>query len=208
MKKIFSYILMPFSFALIGCIVICLVGEPMIECAVDTAVMTMKNGSPYGYTASILSKEELSRQEEQEELEPVVNEQYGVLECEAVQMEVPVFYGDSKKVFAKGAGQYIRSSLPGEPGITLIGAHDTTYFASLEYMAEGDLISITTAAGIYRYEVDEIKIGLSDDINRKTLNIDEDRLMLYTCYPFGQIGTTREQRYFVSAKRIIDEETE
>ena len=83
----------------------------------------------------------------------------------------------------------------------MIAGHTGTYFRDFERIQKGTMISIETRYGKYRYEVTDIRIAEENDTSAYDLNASEDNLILYTCYPFGQISPTT-QRCFVYAKFV------
>ena len=65
----------------------------------------------------------------------------------------------------------------------------------------GSTIEISTNYGQYVYEITGTKITTAQDNTAYDLDSEEENLVLYTCYPFDQIGLTPE-RYFVYAKYL------
>jgi sortase A len=134
---------------------------------------------------------------------PMVGVQYGNLVCDAIDLSAPLYFGDSEAIFEKGAGQYVMSGIPGEGKPILIGGHDTSFFAPLEDIKKGDEITLNTFYGFYVYKVKEIKIEPVDQWSNKTLNEDQETLILYTCYPFGGVFGARDDRYYVICDKIM-----
>lgn len=129
---------------------------------------------------------------------PKYAEQYGQLYCKELKLDAPVYWGDRSHLLSAGAGSYNGGFIPGMGGTILIGAHDTTYFAGLEKVKEGDVFTFTTEYGIYTYKVTGTKIfdeGSYDEAY--DLNASKEQLVLYTCYPFGKLNGTKKQRMFV-----------
>ena len=140
---------------------------------------------------------------------PKYSEQYGRLTCDELNISSPVFFGDRSNILEKGAGQYSGSSLPGEGGTILIGAHDTTYFENLENVKKGQVFEFTTEYGIYEYEVTKTKIYDEDMYDEAyDLSADKEQLVLYTCYPFGELNGTKTQRMFVYLEKILGPDIE
>lgn len=129
---------------------------------------------------------------------PQYSEQYGRLQCDALKIDAPVYWGDRSHLLANGVGSYSGGFIPGMGGTVLIGAHDTTYFEGLEKVKEGDVFTFTTEYGIYTYKVTGTKIfdeGKYDEAY--DLSASKEQLVLYTCYPFGKLNGTKKQRMFV-----------
>jgi sortase A len=128
---------------------------------------------------------------------PAVGAQYGQINCEEVNLAAPLYFGDDDAIFEKGAGQYVMSGIPGEGRPILIGGHDVTYFAPLEQIKVGDEVTVTTAYGMFVYRVIETKIESVEKWKNETLNGNQETLILYTCYPFGNVFGAREDRFYV-----------
>lgn len=132
---------------------------------------------------------------------PTEGENYGRLTIGGTSIDCNLFYGDSAVELSSGAGTYAGASIPGQGSTTLIAGHTGTYFRDFERIQKGTMISIETRYGKYRYEVTDIRIAEENDTSAYDLNASEDNLILYTCYPFGQISPTT-QRCFVYAKFV------
>ena len=107
---------------------------------------------------------------EEDWIVPTVGEQYAVLTCESIGLDVPVYCGDTDEI---------------------LGKHDTTFFAPLEKMKENDEVILSTTYGKYTYKVSKRSIIKGADID---LSTKEDTLILYTCYPFGEIIKDRNNK--------------
>lgn len=134
---------------------------------------------------------------------PKYGDRYGTLECDKLKIEAPVYYGDRGSVLVDGAGTYIGSAIPGLNDTILIGAHDTTYFEGLEDVVKDDEFIFTTEYGIYRYKVNDIKIYDKDKYDDAyDLTAGKEQLVLYTCYPFGKLNGTKDERMFVYLDKV------
>lgn len=133
---------------------------------------------------------------------PSVGSCYGTIRCNRIDLNAPLYYGDTDEILSKGAGQYIGSSFPGEGRPILVGAHDIGYFAPLEEIEEGDIIHVKTSYGAFQYRVADTRIGYASDIGKKELSRSKEELILYTCYPFGTLTEEKARRYFVAAEKI------
>lgn len=126
-----------------------------------------------------------------------VGTKYGIICCRDRGFEVPLYLGDDDEILKKGAGQYTESVMPGETGTTLVSAHDTTYFDKLKDLEKNDIVEINTQYGTFQYVVDKTEIKKVSDIKDYTGGSTDTQLVMYTCYPFGEIMHEREQRYLV-----------
>ncbi len=130
---------------------------------------------------------------------------YGQIACEEMGLSTPLYYGDTEAIFEKGAGQYsgneVSSGIPGEGKAIIVGGHDLTFFAPLADAKRGQIIEITTSYGEFSYEITDTKIANYDDTSAYT-GFDDETLVMYTCYPMGQVFGARNERLFVYAKKV------
>jgi len=113
-------------------------------------------------------------------IRPVFGEQYAVLQCDAISLSVPVYWGSSAELLERGACQASSSVVIGEKGNSVIDAHVNTFFADLNQLENGNLITLYTSYGIFEYQVSE-KIQFLNTDKKYVLPTDDDRLTLYTC---------------------------
>jgi sortase A len=126
---------------------------------------------------------------------------YAMLSFDSIGTDLPLYFGDSKQILKKGAGQYIGSFIPGYNRPILIAGHNNTYFNTLKELQISDIVTITTNYGIYKYKIYDTKVTDADDDSAYDLSLKKEQLILYTCYPFDIVGFT-DQRYFVYAEKI------
>jgi len=106
--------------------------------------------------------------------------QYAVLECKALNMYVPVYFGGGAELLEQGACNSSASALIGSGGNTVISAHVNTFFSNLSDIKKDDIVVLYTDYGRFTYKVREnIKFNASDKSYIKPKN--EDILTLYTC---------------------------
>jgi len=98
-----------------------------------------------------------------------------------------------------GAGHIEGTPLPGEPGNIGIAGHRDTFFRELKDVRENDEIDLQTATGLFRYEVDWVKVVAPDD-NSVLATSTESALTLVTCYPFYLVGPA-PNRFVVHAHK-------
>ena len=130
-----------------------------------------------------------------------VGTHYGDISCDSIKLYAPLYYGDSEKILDKGVGTYTGYGVPGQNMSILTGAHDSTYFQSLEKIKKGDVICVETYWGTYYYEGKKFKVA--DVLDEQAYEKEEKEvLIMYTCYPFHEETTERNQRFYVYAERI------
>ncbi len=114
---------------------------------------------------------------------------------------IPVFLGADKKLLKKGAGMSFGSFFPGEGGCTIISAHVTRDFASLEDTPVGATVLIETSYGPYTYRVEEKRVA--DGTDRWYMDAGQKcDLVLYSCYPRDNNGERRTDRCVLLCKLV------
>lgn len=200
-KKMTSYIMIPIVYSILSLVCIFVLGAPLIRTCKETFVATVKQNTP----SEIASEQVQDPKQEMgtsEEITPELGTSYGMLNCERVGLQAEIFYGDSEVEFQKGIGQYTNGAFPWNQGSVLLGGHDTTYFKSLIEIQKDDIVTVRTNQKEYQYQVDKIEIIEAESFDNSILE-SEDRLILYTCYPFGNILKDRTERYLVYCKRLF-----
>jgi sortase A len=200
---------MIFIFMVLGAAVLYAAGVPVADYAISKGNMIVEQGAPVDpdqdntkLQTLVMNKKSTEDQSEVQVPEP--DTQYGTIDCERIALSAPVYYGDSETVLQNGVGQFALSGLPGEGKPILMSAHDSTYFAPLEQVAVGDVITITTNNGEYHYSVGTTRIADEADTTAYDLTQDKEQLILYTCYPFGQLVGKRSERFFVYCDLVTD----
>lgn len=127
---------------------------------------------------------------------PVVGEKYGSVKISGTKVDTPLYYGDWEKQLSKGAGTYTGAKIPGQNGTVLLAGHTGTYFRDFENAQIGADIEVETRYGTYHYKISDMKVAREDDTTAYDLTKDEENIILYTCYPFGELKPT-PYRYFI-----------
>lgn len=208
-RRIAAYIGMPLLFTILGYAVIYIAFTPVITMVKSYGSMMIVKGAP-SYSNEFdpnMSKLVINTSEifdKNKILIPELEAHYANISCETVGLEAPIYYGDSDTILSYGVGQYPASGLPGSGKPILIGGHDETYFASLEQIKVGDTVLIDTNYGKFEYKVTSTKV--TDAMDTKAYNLDQqkEQLILYTCYPFGQVVGDSSGRYFVYCDSTTD----
>lgn len=139
---------------------------------------------------------------------PVGGQLYGKVKIEKLQLNVPLYFGDTEEILREGAGQFMGSVYPGELGTTLIGGHNVDDFGKLGAAQVGDEITLQTTYGNYVYRINRLDVRDKKDkeINDMIYQRNDRRLILYTCYPIDSLGLTNERLFaigeFVSGPMI------
>jgi sortase A len=122
------------------------------------------------------------------------------LEAPSVHMAATVLEGSDDRTLGRAAGHIEYTPRPGEPGNVGIAGHRDTTFRPLRNLKVGDPLRLTTADGIYDYEVTRTWVVEPEDV--EVLDPTEHpALTLVTCYPFNFLGTA-PRRFIVRADLV------
>ncbi|MBR3163484.1 MAG: class D sortase [Clostridia bacterium] len=131
---------------------------------------------------------------------PEYGTQYATIEISKINVDLPVYYGDTLEVLKKGVGHSSGSYFPGEGGsIVYMGHNSKNVFRRFGELQIGDTINIKTNYGEFKYLINDMQIVDETDTEKLPIQKNEETLMIYTCYPFNNIGYAT-QRYVVYAK--------
>ncbi|MBR2108654.1 MAG: sortase [Ruminococcus sp.] len=132
---------------------------------------------------------------------PSIDKQFGTLEIKNRGVDAKLFFGDGYVPLRNGVGVYAGSFIPGYGKTILVSGHNNTYFNGLKNVKTGDIVKIRTSYGNYEYQINKTRIADANDKSTYDLGANEENLVMYTCYPFDELGLT-EQRFFVYADKI------
>lgn len=207
-KKLTEYIVFPLAFFISITLFLYLVLSPFLSLALDAWEMfsfdanqtfgeeihkdIFGEGKMEGYSGTIPASKITY---------PTVGTKYGEITITANDTVniIPLYFGDTNSILRKGAGHYMGSRFPGEGSTILISAHNNRHFNCLQYVKVGDEIKVETNYGTYIYEVEHA--APNHDGNPFGFASKTEKLVLYTCYPFDELGLT-PHRYFVVSKLI------
>jgi sortase A len=120
-------------------------------------------------------------------------------------IDLVVLEGASGNVLAFGPGHLTPSSLPGQPGNSIISGHRDTSFRFLERVRVGERITMQTRDGsMVSFKVIDTQI-IDQAVLDLNIKADIPLLTLATCYPFDAVIPGGPERYLVFAE--LDEET-
>jgi sortase A len=117
-----------------------------------------------------------------------------------LHFEGVVHQGVGAPVLALGPGHYPSSALPGQPGTTAFAGHRVTHthpFLEINELRRGDVVTVTTNWGRFRYRVYRERIVAPTDVHVLS-NRGFQQLVLTACHP----PHTALKRYVVFARRI------
>ncbi len=107
-------------------------------------------------------------------------ERYATLTCDAMGLEIPIYWGSNSELLEHGACHSSSSKIIGDKGNSVISAHVDTFFADLDKLKEGDIVTVKTNYGQFTYKVRET-ISFSSTDKKYVTPKDDNRLTLYTC---------------------------
>lgn len=201
-NKIFI-VMIPMLYSILSLICIFVLGKPVITMCKETIYAMVKQNTPNDITSVKYEDLKHSDEEHVNETKPELGSSYAMLVCDTIGLKAEVYYGDSTAEFKNGLGQYTNGVYPWIEGTMLIGGHDTTYFSTLKDMKKDDIVLLRTEQKEYKYQFERIEIVQAESMNDEIL-LSEDKLILYTCYPFDEISKDRTERYLVYCKRLYE----
>ncbi len=135
---------------------------------------------------------------------PKYGSKYATIEIPSIDLKLPVYFGDTKKILKLGVGHYNGSYFPGENGTIIYAAHnDPGYFNKLDDVKVGEEIIVYASYGTFKYQVESYKVVKETDLSAFDVNHDKELLILYTCWPINRnIIGRKTERYIVYATKL------
>ena len=135
---------------------------------------------------------------------PQYGKKFATLNIKSISMDLPIYHGDNLKILRYGVGHYAGSYFPGENGTIILAAHNTNgFFNKLDKIKKGDKVIIKANYAGFEYEVYDMKVVSEKDLNAFKIQHEEERLIMYTCYPINRsIVGRKTKRYVVYAKKV------
>lgn len=131
---------------------------------------------------------------------PEYGTQYATIEIPKIDVNLPVYFGDTLEILKNGVGHSSGSYFPGEGGsIIYMGHNAKKMFRRFSELETGDTITVKTTYGEYKYKIYYMQIVKETETEKLPIQRDKEILMVYTCYPFNNVGYTTE-RYVVYAE--------
>ena len=170
-------------------------------------------GQEIGEIFSLVNKVSITIDDSKEQKPTTINEEnkvlenypeygtkYGTIEIPSIDVSQPIYFGDTLDILKKGIGHSSGSYFPGEGGsIIYMGHNSKKVFRRFSELQKGDEIKVTTTYGEYKYKIYDMQLIKETDIDKLTIQKEKEILMVYTCYPFNNIGYAT-QRYVVYAE--------
>lgn len=205
-----SFIILPIIFFVITYLVMYLAFVPTLSSIVSAAgVFFSDTEKDYSteYKNIFVPVSENSENKELQSVDsdsivyPQYNTQFGELIIDECGVYSKLFFGDGNIALRNGVGVYNGSFIPGYGRTILVAGHNNTYFNGLKYAEAGQKVVIKTSYGNYEYEITGTAVKKATDSTAYDIDADYENLVMYTCYPFDELGLT-SQRFFVYAKLV------
>lgn len=135
---------------------------------------------------------------------PKYGKKFATLKIKSIDMNLPIYHGDNLKILRHGVGHFAGSYFPGENGTIILAAHNTNgFFNKLDKVKKGDKVVIKANYATFEYEVYDMKVVQETNLKAFKIQHDEERLIMYTCYPINRsIVGRKTKRYVVYAKKV------
>lgn len=131
---------------------------------------------------------------------PAYGTQYATIKIDKIDVNLPVYFGDTLEILKKGVGHSSGSYFPGEGGsIIYMGHNSKKMFRRFSELQKGNEIKVSTSYGEYTYKIYDMKLIKETELDQLPIQRDKEILMVYTCYPFNNVGYAT-QRYVVYAE--------
>lgn len=150
----------------------------------------------------VLQEVKFNKQNQKLDSYPEYGTRYGNIKIESLDINLPLYYGDSLAVLKSGVGQTSGAYFPGEGGSIICMGHNTkTFLYVLPKIEKDAIIEVNTSYGNFKYRVYETKVVNMYNAEELPIQKDEEIFMIYTCYPVNTLGHKKD-RFVVYAKRI------
>lgn len=122
----------------------------------------------------------------------------GLLEIPALGLVAPVLRGTGDAVLNEAVGHVRASAWPGQPGTSVLAAHDVTWFSRIGRLRPGDEIRYIMPCRTFAYRVISHHVVAA---GYPVFSTATARIVLDTCYPLDALYLTAS-RYLVYADLI------
>lgn len=135
---------------------------------------------------------------------PDYGSKYATIEIPQIGVDLPVYFGDTLEILKNGVGHSSGSYFPGEGGsIIYMGHNSESVFRKFSELQVGNEIIVKTTYGEFKYKIYDMQLINEKELDKLPVQRDKEILMVYTCYPFNNIGYAT-QRYVVYAERVTE----
>ena len=135
---------------------------------------------------------------------PDYGTQYATIEIPSIDVNNPVYFGDTLEILKQGVGHSSGSYFPGEGGsIVFMGHNSVDVFRRFSELQIGNEIIVKTTYGEFKYKIYDMQLINEREMDKLPIQKEKEILMVYTCYPFNNIGYAT-QRYVVYAEPVVE----
>lgn len=132
-----------------------------------------------------------------------------IIKIDKLGLELPIYYGATDVVLAKGIGLLERTNFPGTVGGNAVltghrGTHDADMFRHLEKLVPGDTLYVIDKIHVMKYTVTGSKVVLPTQTEELRQVPGKDLVTLLTCDPY--LVNTHRLLVFSERTPISDEE--
>lgn len=201
-----EFFLFPVLFFLLGYLILFLLSSPFWGAFSSVSnLLFFSAGQPAGKPAENIFTSAPETSPETVRLSsiqfPSYGARFGKLTISSASIEADLYFGDGSAQLKNGVGVYNGSFIPGYGKTILIAGHNHTFFHTLGAAKTGDEIRIETNYGTYLYRISSTQVKKAADASAYDLAGSKENLVLYTCYPFDELGLT-PNRYYVYAEYV------
>ena len=98
---------------------------------------------------------------------PEYGTQYATIKIDKIDLELPVYFGDTLEILKKGVGHSSGSYFPGEGGsIIYMGHNSKKMFRRFSELQIGNEIKITTNYGEYTYKIYDMQLIKETEVDK------------------------------------------
>lgn len=136
---------------------------------------------------------------------PEYGTKYAELKIPSLNINKPIYFGDTLSILKYSLGHSSGSYFPGEGGSIVYMGHNTSnMLKELPNIKINDKIIVETSYGTYEYLVYDTKVIDATNLEEVPIQRDKEILMLYTCKRTGQIGYSTKR--FIVYANLVNEE--
>ena len=129
---------------------------------------------------------------------PTYGTQYATIQIDKIDVNLPVYFGDTLEILKKGVGHSSGSYFPGEGGsIIYMGHNSKKMFRRFSELQKGNEIKVTTSYGEYTYKIYDMKLIKETELDQLPIQRDKEILMVYTCYPFTMLDMQHKDMLYM-----------
>lgn len=200
MKKVIKATIKDLIVALFFTIAIIAIIYLFLGQKIDSAIQLLNQVAIKVENNSEQKQTELNEQTNKLKNYPAYGTKYATIEIPKIDLKLPVYFGDTLEILKNGVGHSSGSYFPGEGGsIIYMGHNSKNVFRRFSELQKGNEIKVTTDYGEFNYKIYDMQLIKETDIDKLPIQKQKEILMVYTCYPFNNIGYAT-QRYVVYAE--------